>query len=1719
MTPTAEQITHPSEDQLGFFGLTPDGSLVLNIPEEATEPGTSVVVPVGYPDFRFPAESVHLGPRKQVRANLEAVRTLRQIQAEGRAASGEEQDVLSRYIGWGPFPGLFVDQHPEWGGLGTELRGLLTPDEWRACEASTPNANHTPGAVIRAVYRMLARLGVDGPVWEGLNALEPGMGTGAFMGHGPAPESGVRWTGVEMEPVAGEMARLLFPSSDVRVTGFEQAVLPANAFDLVVGNVPFGNYPVHDPVWNPRLYSIHNYFIWKSVGLTRPGGIVALITSRYTLDQNDTTVRADLAERADLLAAVRLPDSAFRGRAVQRVTTDLLILRRREAGQAPSGPAWLETVEVETPDGPALVNEYFAARPEMMAGSLRLTGKNQYRTADPAVVLPPSSSLDAELERITALLPEDVYTPRDAAQTFDFRDAELAAGLADGAYKVIRGRLRRWLGGRWVFHGLKADKTQRDVYRVVSLCAIRDAQREVLRTQAQDCPEEEQAAARAELNRLYDAFVRMWGPINREKRVEDANGIISIRRPNLEAFRGDPYAMNVAALEHYDAETHTVRKAAIFTQRVVRPLVIPDRASTAEEALLLTLDRAGRVDLGLMAGLWGRTEEEVAAELEGRIFLNPGSGRWETDDEYLSGRVRRKLREAREAAEKDPRFRINVHALEMVQPEDVGPSNIALGLGATWIGRAVYVQFIRDLLDLPAGSDVQLANVDKEALWALRASKRVRDAVRARSLWGTPRASAFRLIEDLLNQRATVIYDTIKEKGKETTVRNVAATDDAQEKGQQIAEEFVRWAWADADRAEYLVRRYNECFNDVRLREYDGSHMSFPGLSAALVPEPHQRNVAWEIVSHGSTGMAHAVGAGKTLAAILASMRLRQLGLCSKPLHATMGHMLEQYSREFLQAYPQARLLTAHVEDVSSKDRRRLFFARAASGDYDAIIVTHSAFEKLGMSADFERTFLESEVDAFRKLHAEAEKEEGKRSLTVKQLQVVLRQYEARLESLGHRSDRDENLTFEELGIDWLFVDEIHLYKNAATRTKIVGMPRAAKPSKRSSDLWMKSAYMHGRRPGRAVVGMTGTLIANTIAELHVHLRYLAPDLLREYGIEHFDAFAANFIRRTWALEPSPSGAGFAMRERFHFTNVPELLAIISQRVDIQIAESLYAPPAENGDDAAEAAPEAPSVPAPAPTLSPPSMAGTSSWPRIRVRERGPKQVLKLPRPALFGGRPEVATAEPSDELLAYTATLVERAAAIRDPSKKIDPRVDNMLKVTTDGRKAALDMRLIDPSTPDYPGSKVNLLVEDVFRRWDETRSARATQLIFCDLSVPRYDGGFSIYNDIRDKLLARGVPQAEIAFMQEATNPRKKAALQAAIRAGRVRIVLGSTFNMGTGTNVQDLIIAIHHLDAPYRPSDVEQRDGRGARRGNLNPVIWIRRYVTERSFDAYIWNLLHYKLEMINRVMMGDPSIREIADNDSIVLSYAEVKALAAGNPLILERANIEAEIARMRRARSAFLDRQIRARGERADYPRRLAAAEDGLASARADVERRQDTHGDAFRLVIGDREYRTRPEAGKALRQAMEEGCHRARRRETIPVGKFAGFDLFAVVHPQAETALLLRGARDYEQDVQLFQSPVHLVLSLEAMPRRLDAIIPSLEQQVAYLRTQVAHLEALKEEPFPQEAKLLGLVERLREIERSLRIDDGGQRQTMGSLDVATAEEEPDEDPEIAVAA
>ena len=1698
--------THPIEDQLGFFGFQPDGSLVVTVQDHEGGTDRKEIVKVGYPDFRFAQgePDTEGGPMSRARANLAAIRLLRQLAAEGRDATADEHRVLARYIGWGPLPGVFVPGHPEWGRIGAEMRELLTDEEWRAAEASTPNANHTPGEIVRFVYRVLARLGIEGPAWDGLQVLESSLGSGAFIGHGPPPESGVRWTGIELEPLAGSVARALYPSADIRICGFEHATLPRDAYDLAVGNVPFGAYPVHDPVFNPRLFSIHNYFIAKCIALTRPGGLVAVITSRYTLDQIDTSVRAHLAERADLVAAIRLPDSAFRGRAVQRVTTDLLVLRRRAAGEEAGGPAWLDTVEVETPDGPTRINEYYAARPEMMAGHLRLTGKSQFRSDEPAVVLPARQTLAAELDRVLALVPEDVYRPRRAAGAIDFRDAADAAGLADGAYKVVRHRLRRWMEGRWVFHGIKQES---DVYRVVSLCAIRDAQREVLRAEDRECSEEEQDAARRELNRVYDLFVRQYGPINREERVTDVRGKVRIRRPNLDPFRGDPYAMNVAALENFDAEKSTVRKAAIFHQRVVRPTSVREHADTAEDALLLTLDRCARVDVPTIARLWGRSEDDVIRELEGRIFLNPATQCWETDDDYLSGPVRRKLREAREAAKEDARFELNVHALELVQPEDVGPSDIHVALGATWIDRGIVLQFVRDLLELGAGAKVQIGYVSKEALWAIQAPRQVRHSIRARQVWGTPRAHAIRLIEDLLNQRATVVYDTVKdEAGEERTVRNHAETVSAQEKAQEIADEFTRWVWRDADRAEHLVRRYNETFNDVRPRAYDGSHLTFPGLSTAFVPEQHQRDVVWQILSRGSTGVAHVVGAGKTLVAILASMRLRQLGLASKPLHATMGHMLEQYSREFLQAYPQAKLLTAHVEDVSSAEKRRLFFARAASDEYDAIIVTHSAFERLGMSEKYEREFLEAEVEEFREIRAEAVALEGERSVTVKQLQVIIKQYEARLALLANREGKDANLSFEELGVDQLFIDEVHLFKNAATRTKIAGIPRASKPSRRAADLMMKCAYLNELRDQHGVVTMTGTLISNTISEAHVHLRYLAPKLLRRYGIEHFDAFAANFIERRWMLEVSPDGGGFRVRERFHFCNMTELNAILSQVVDIQLAESPY-------EDPSEEAPAEEVQPEPIAALAPPPSMQERTWPKLRIPQRRAKQLLKLPRPRVLGGRPETITAPPSRALLAFTQKLVERAEKIRMGG--VDPRVDNMLAVTNDGRNAALDMRLINPSLSDDPQSKINLLVAKVHEIWLATADQRGTQLIFCDLSTPRADGRFSVYEDVRRKLIARGVPADEIAFMQDASDARKKAALQAEVRAGRKRITLGSTSTMGTGTHFPDLIVAMHHLDAPYRPSDIEQRDGRGLRRGNRNPFIAIFRYVTERSFDAYVWNLLHYKLQMINRVLLGDPTIRKLADNDAVTLNFAEVKALATGNPLILEKANLDAEVARLSRARAAFIDRQFRLRTERADFPRRLVAAEAVLNHARADLKTRRDTAGDAFRITIGDVEYTTRTEGGAALKRAIEEACYAATERQVVRIGRFAGFDLLASVHPKMQMiSAILRGAREYEGDLELFQAPANLAQALEWIPRKLEAIITSYEESVAYLRRQVAQIQSITEEPFPHEEKLDEMIARQRVIERELRLDGMAEvRQGLGAM--ATLDESPgDEDEE-----
>lgn len=1098
------------------------------------------------------------GLRQKAENNLRAIRLLAQLEAEGRPASTEEQAILVRYVGWGALPQVFEEHHPEWGEVGNELRRLLSVEDYRKAAASTPNAHYTSAPVIRGIYRVLAHLGCSGG-----RVLEPALGVGHFIGLLPEEwMSSTRWTGIELDPTTGRIARALYPKCDIRLQGFEHAALEDGSYDLVVSNVPFGTYPVFDPVHNPPGFRIHDYFFARALAAVRPGGIVAMLTSRYTLDKQSSRVRAYLAERADLVGAVRLPNTAFLQNAGTEVVADLLILRRRPEGAPPAGEAWIETEQVDTVDGPARINTYFARHPEMMLGQLRLTG-TMYRRGEVTLEPNPAEDLEEAIARAAHSLPNSLFPAPSSERSLSAPKAAAALddSIRDGAFAIANGELRIRQGAILVEHGLRSRK---DVERVTALVGIRDAVRRVLESQNRELSEEEQEAARAALNRRYDAFVRRFGPINREVRVEDRRGRVSVRRPNLGAFRCDPEAMNVAALEVYDPETVTALKAAIFTERVVRPTVQIDHAERVEDALLIVLDRRGRLDLGEIGALWGgRGEAEVVAALGERIYRNPETGTWETADAYLSGAVREKLRQARAAAEADPAYSRNVAALEAVQPEDLKPSEIDATLGSAWIPPEDVRQFIRDLLGAVAqNATIEIAHLAREAAWRVSAPPWVVRSVEATLAWGTERAHAIRLIEDSLNQRTTQIYDTVEEvdpatgRKKKRTIRNVKESLDAQEKQRTIQERFAGWVWEDTERATRLLARYNELFNGARLREFDGSHLTLPGASAAIQLDPHQKNFAWRVLQEGNALAAHCVGAGKTYAMVAAGMELRRLGLARKVCHVVPNHMLEQYSRELLQLYPNAQLLVAGAEDFAGDGRRR-FTARIATGDFDAIVMTHASFGKVSISPEFERQFIESEIWGYQEMLREAAEEEGTR-LTQKQLQQAVKAREARLERLSSRHTKDQGLFFEELGIDALFIDEAHTYKNLDCPSKIQGIPRPSRPSQRATDLLMKCLFLESVRPGRGVVFATGTPVSNSICEVYVMLRYLAPALLERSGIHHFDSWAATFTRQITALELSPDGSSYRMRVRFHFQNVAELVKLFRSVADVQMAEPDY---------------------------------------------------------------------------------------------------------------------------------------------------------------------------------------------------------------------------------------------------------------------------------------------------------------------------------------------------------------------------------------------------------------------------------------------------------------------------------------------------------------------------------------------------------------------------------
>jgi N12 class adenine-specific DNA methylase len=1570
-------------------------------------------------DFRI-AESHGVGRgtlREKAAANLEAIRILKLIEREDRPPSADEQTALVRYSGWGALSALFQTCPPkEFQPLATSLRGLLTEAEYDAARATTPNAHYTSPEVIAAIWHALCRMGVT----AGAQILEPAAGIGHFFGLMPdALLSGARRTAVEIDSLSARIARTLYRDSIIHHSPFEAVTLPADFFDVTVGNVPFGNYAVHDPAFRrqPRLTRcIHDYFFAKCVAKTRPGGLLALITSRYTMDKQDAAVRRHLAETADLLGAVRLPNTTFQANAGTRVTADILFLRRREATTCSAGHAWESLRSVETNDGPAFINEYFAAHPEMMLGQPSLEN-GQYGREFSFVGPFDATSLRRALDR----LPLDVYRPRTSRTPTVISIPESCGRVKDGAYVEHDGRLYIRQGD----HFEPAQVTSSAAARIRGLIRVRDAVREVLRTQLADLSNTVIIAAREELNSVYDSFVASYGPLS--------------NRENTRAYAGDPDQPLLLSLENYDPETRTATKAPIFERRTIERYRPVQHTETAAEALAVCLNESGRVDWRRIEQLTGQDQDAAIQELDTLVFRNPEGGHWETADAYLSGNVRAKLAVAEAAACIDRAYQRNVEALAAVQPADLQPGEIAARLGATWIPAADVADFIAELLSVPHDS-VTVHYAAAIATWTVELDYRARYQVSNTTSHGTQRFTAGTLIDQGLNGRTPTAYDE-HEDGSRTI--NQAQTLAAREKLQQISERFRTWVWEDAGRAARLARAYNDQYNNIRLREYNGTHLTFPGMARTCLRDGdlsrHQKNGVWRILQTRNTLLAHVVGAGKTWTMAAAAMELRRLGLANKSMFVVPNHLVDQWGAEFLRLYPTANLFIAGKEHFSTGNRQRAM-SRIASGEYDAVIVSHRSFELLPVSDEWFDSFVQEQLDELEAAIREAKAEQCDNRRMVKELEKAKKRMETKLRKRADRESKDDTLTFEELGISQLFVDEADLYKNLAYVTKmnrIAGLPNS--DSNRAFDMYLKIAYLR-QRTTRGVVFATGTPISNTLAEMYTMLRYLAPELLTERNVDHFDAWAKGFGEAVTALELAPDGSGYRMHTRFaKFINLPELLLMFRTVADVQTAD-----------------------------------------------------MIKLPRPTLAGGRAAGIAAPATEALKAYVATLTKRAEKLR--SERVDPHVDNMLRITTDGRKAALDMRLVDAASDDHQGTKVNRAVAQIYSIWERTRAERLTQLFFCDFSTPD-PVRFNIYHDVRAKLIERGVPESEIAFIHDADTDAQKKALFDAVNAGRVRIMGGSTEKMGAGTNVQKLLVALHHLDAPWRPRDIEQREGRILRQGNSNAEVEVYRYVTEGSFDAYMWQTLETKARFIAQVMSGQTSVRCAEDLESGALTYAEIKAIASGNPAVIEKVKVDTEIRKLDQLRSVHATQQYQIKWQLRELPARIASAERGVSAIAADVDTRNANTGDEFLMTVGNAAFAgkgAREEAAKALNAVVLSWKNDTTMQ---PRASFRGFQILSkgITAKDEDPSVYIKGARLYTANFNA-SNPIGTIQSIEHTLRSLDLIAAEDERALVTLSKNLEDYRAQADRPFEHEDRLRALLARQTELNATLDLEKDDQQ-------------------------
>ena len=1553
------------------------------------------------------------GPKAKFKANMEAIRLLKELEQDQRLATPEEQEVLSRYVGWGGIPQAFEERNSAWAEEYTQLKGILTPEEYSAARASTLNAFYTSQTVIKAMYEALGNMGLK----QG-NILEPSCGVGNFMGLLPESMSAANMYGVELDPVSGQIAKQLYQKNRIAVQGFEETSYPDSFFDCVIGNVPFGAYQVSDRKYDRYHFMIHDYFIAKSLDMVRPGGVVAVVTSSGTMDKQNPEVRQYFANRADLLGAIRLPNNAFQRNANTSVVADILFFQKRDRA-AITEPDWVQLKT--TPEG-YTVNSYFADHPEMVLGDFT-TESTQYGKQEVTVKAKEGADLAEQLKEAVQHI-QGTITEQEISDTE--LEEQVVSIPADPGIKNFSFALV----GEDIYYRENSVMNKMELpvvtgERVRGMVAIRDATNRLLERQLEECSDEEVASLQAELNRVYDSFTAKYGLLS--------------SNANKRAFSMDSSYCLLTSLEFLDEKGELKRKADIFTKRTIRRAEPVTSVDTASEALEVSIGEKAKVDIPYMMQLTGKTEEEVTEELTGVIFKNPLTDKWEPSDEYLSGNVREKLNIARNFAENHPEYMVNVQALERVQPKDLDASEIEARLGATWISPEYITEFMAETFHTPRQHinyeriKVQYAEVTGQ--WNVK-GKNVDSSNNPLSTatYGTQRANAYRLLEDALNLRDTKIYDTIHDADGEHRVLNRKETTLAQQKQELIREEFKEWIFKDMSRRETLCKIYNERFNSVRPREYDGSHIQFVGMNPEIKLMEHQKNAVAHILYGNNTLLAHCVGAGKTFQMIAAGMESKRLGLAQKSLYVVPNHLLEQWGSDFLRLYPGANILVATKKDFEPANRKR-FCSRIATGDYDAVIIGHSQFEKIPLSRERQIALLEDQI-ADITYSIEAAKEEAGQQYTVKQMEKTKKTLKAKLEKLNDQTRKDDVVTFEQLGVDRLFVDESHYYKNLFLYTKMRNVAGISQTdAQKSSDMFMKCRYMDEITGGKGITFATGTPVSNSMTELYTIMRYLQYDTLMNMGMGHFDSWAATFGETVTAIELSPEGTGYRAKTRFaRFFNLPELISIFKETADIQTADMLNLP-----------VPEAEYI----------------------------NEVLK-----------------PSEEQKEMVEAFSERAEQVRGGA--VDPRVDNMLKITNDGRKCALDQRLLNDMLPDAGESKVNACVENAFQVWEDGKDTQATQLIFCDLSTPKTDGTFNVYDDVRNKLVERGIPKDQIAFIHEYNTEVKKAELFAKVRAGQVRILMGSTPKLGAGTNVQDRLLALHHLDCPWKPSDLEQQEGRILRQGNQNDKVKIFRYVTENTFDSYMWQILENKQKFISQIMTSKSPVRACEDVDDTALSYAEIKALATGNEYIKEKMDLDVQVSKLKLLKANHTSQIYRLESDIAKrYPVQITALKEKIAGMRvdADVVKGIDLQdNDHFAMTVSGKLYTDKKEAGVALISAASS---LRSVKSAGQIGEYHGFALSSEHNFLSNTyTMTIKGKCSYK--IEFGKDTLGNIQRIHNALSAIEKKLADTEQNLETVQQQLKTAQEEVQKPFPKEAELSEKMERLAELNAMLNMDEKG---------------------------